>query len=419
MPALLVLAALLAGCAIPAILPSIADIPPAEPQAIDGIWRLEEYKARIRIEAGRVWAYEPYVVIAVAIAKDQVTVRDLHQTGPRTWVGHDMGANGPFEAVLNDAGKLDMTVTPLIGFPLKITAERVELDYPGWLAAQAASEQIVAAPAGLGAAVADTRRPGPAPGRLAPAPQPAALPLQGLTPGSFGRYHALVIGNDSYRGLPSLRTARRDARAVGALLRERYGFRVRELLDATREDILVALGDLRRDLGPDDNLLIYYAGHGWLDPEADEGYWLPIDASQDSNVHWISNASITSSLKALRARQLLVVADSCYSGKLTRGLQMSTRAQRSITHVAQKRSRLVISSGGLEPVLDSGGGDHSVFAAAFLDALRDNPGLLDATTLFAGIRRRVLVNADQTPELADIRKAGHEGGDFFFLPVAE
>tara|TARA_B100002003_G_C13922731_1_gene448591 strand:+ start:45 stop:290 length:246 start_codon:yes stop_codon:yes gene_type:complete len=76
----------------------------------------------------------------------------------------------------------------------------------------------------------------------------------------------------------------------------------------------------------------------------------------------------------------------------------------------------VLSSGGLEPVADSGGKEeHSVFASAFIEALRENTGVLDGTELFTKIRRPVMLNSDQTPEYADIRKAGHDGGDFLFV----
>ncbi|MDH4009732.1 MAG: hypothetical protein OEU55_03395, partial [Desulfobacterales bacterium] len=80
--------------------------------------------------------------------------------------------------------------------------------------------------------------------------------------------------------------------------------------------------------------------------------------------------------------------------------------------------RCVISSGGLEPVIDSGGvGMHSVFATAFLDALKDNKDILDGAQLFNKLRRPVMLNSDQTPEYSDIRKAGHEGGEFLFIPI--
>jgi hypothetical protein len=92
----------------------------------------------------------------------------------------------------------------------------------------------------------------------------------------FGHYHGLVIGNDDYRFMRDLRTARSDAQAVAALLEEDYGFSVRLLENATRSEILGALAWMRREFGPRDNVLIYYAGHGWLDEEANEGFWLPV-----------------------------------------------------------------------------------------------------------------------------------------------
>ena len=232
----------------------------------------------------------------------------------------------------------------------------------------------------------------------------------------FGRYHALVIGNNNYQYLPKLRTAQNDARAVAQILGQNYGFRVHLLLDARRSDILIALGKFRENLTENDNLLIYYAGHGWLDQEGNEGYWLPVDAVQDNEVQWVSNASITTVLKAMPAKHVLIVADSCYSGKLARGLHIKRKTSDYFVRMASKRARSVIASGGLEPVSDSGGkGGHSIFAAAFIDALKTNQKIIDGTELFTQIRRPVIINSDQTPVYADIRKAGHDGGDFLFV----
>ena len=233
----------------------------------------------------------------------------------------------------------------------------------------------------------------------------------------FGSYHALVIGNNDYQNLPKLHTAVNDARSIGNLLQTRYGYEVELLLNATRSEIFKAVYSYRRTLTGRDNLLIYYAGHGWLDKEADEGYWLPVDAGRQDPANWISNSSITSSLRAMKAKHVLVVADSCYSGKLARGVSISLRSGDYYQRISRKRARTVLASGGLEPVADEGGkGDHSVFASALLEALNENQGILDATLLFSKIRRPVMLNADQTPEYSDIRKAGHDGGDFLFVP---
>ena len=237
----------------------------------------------------------------------------------------------------------------------------------------------------------------------------------------FGNFHALVIGNNDYQHLSDLKMAVSDAEAVAAMLIEVYGFNVETLIDATHYDIISALAHKRAQLTEKDNLLIYYAGHGSLDVGSDEGYWLPVDAEPDNPVNWISNNNITGQLRAMRAKHVMVVADSCYSGKLTRNVeaQLKTGSERSawLERMASRRSRTALTSGGLEPVLDAGGGQYSVFAKAFLETLRDNTRVLDGQSLFDAIKRPIVVNADQTPEYADVRKAGHDGGDFIFVPL--
>lgn len=232
----------------------------------------------------------------------------------------------------------------------------------------------------------------------------------------FGRYHALIIGNDAYRHIPVLKSAVSDARRLEEILRESYGFETRLLLDAERDQIVSALADYRRRLQPTDNLLIYYAGHGWVDEQADEGYWLPVDAAAEDPARWVSNATLTTTLRAIAAKHILVIADSCFSGKLTRGVNVQPRTHDYVRRLMSKRARTAFTSGGLEPVLDSGGKDnHSVFASALFDALMDNTGVVDTSQLFNVVRREVALAADQFPEYGDIRRAGHDGGDFVFV----
>lgn len=231
----------------------------------------------------------------------------------------------------------------------------------------------------------------------------------------FGTYRALVIGINDYKALPALKTAVADARAVAHTLKSKYGFSVQLLENPSRDTIIDAFDELRDTLSEQDNLIIYYAGHGWLDQQSGRGYWLPVDARQDRRSRWLANSSLTDTLRATFAKHVMVIADSCYSGTLTRSIKVPDRRTDYIAHMAEKRARVVLSSGGLEPVADSGGGKHSVFAAQFLKALDENEGVIDGTQLFEKIRHTVVLNADQTPEYSDLRKAGHEGGDFLFV----
>lgn len=247
---------------------------------------------------------------------------------------------------------------------------------------------------------------------------PVTSELDVLRGVDLGRFHALVIGNEKYGKFPRLETTVNDAKVIASTLRDDYGFSVKTLINATRYDIFKELSGLRSKLSERDNLLIYYAGHGFLDKETARGYWLPVDAEQDNYANWISTTNVTDALKAMKALHVLVVADSCYAGTLSREAKSwSTQKHRHalIKRLLTKRSRTVLSSGGVEPVLDSGGGNHSVFAKAFLRVLKENQGVLETSRLFAQLRDVVVANADQTPQYTEIRKAGHQGGDFIFV----
>ncbi len=187
------------------------------------------------------------------------------------------------------------------------------------------------------------------------------------------------------------------------------------LLDVSRSQTVSALANWRKRLGPTDNLLIYYAGHGIREESEDHGYWLPVDADPDDPAQWIANASITRQLKAMKAKHVMVISDSCYSCTLTRDIAVPDRAPGYLTRLAERRSRTALTSGGVEPVADGGSNGHSVFARALLDELRANGGLLEANELFMRLRRRVALDSDQIPQYASIMKAGHNDGDFLFV----
>lgn len=252
---------------------------------------------------------------------------------------------------------------------------------------------------------------------------------------NFGRYYALIIGNEDYQHLEDLESPMHDARRVKELLETRYGFTTVLLPNANQFSILNAINDLHEQIEPQDNLLIYYAGHGNLSEaeraERRRGYWLPVDARPDRLVHWINNSVISDHLDRIEARSVLVMADSCYAGALASegsalllGSSSATLSKETIEHGLSRRSRIVISSGGIAPVLDTLDGEHSLFARSLIEVLESNDQVLRENQLFArvavNVRRRARENnVDQTPEMRPIRDAGHEGGDFYFIPTAQ
>ncbi len=233
-----------------------------------------------------------------------------------------------------------------------------------------------------------------------------------------GPYYALVIGNNNYRYLNKLQTAVNDAKEVSQLLRDHYGFSTKVLYDATRDDILTALVEYRRTLPDKSNLLIYYAGHGHNDREADEAYWLPVDAQKDNNQNWISADDITRDVRAIPSQHVLIISDSCYSGSLTRDADVAINPRDQSKFLARmwsSKSRTLMASGSDEPVADGGGGGHSVFANAILQGLQTIPdSAFTAAALFQKVQPRVAGRSEQLPQYNLIRNSGHNFGDFIF-----
>ncbi len=244
----------------------------------------------------------------------------------------------------------------------------------------------------------------------------------------YGKFYALVIGNNEYINYVNLKTAVADATAVAKVLNERYSFNTRLLLNANRYEILSAINDLRDSLTEKDNLLIYYAGHGDLDDSNERGFWLPVDAEPGSSANWLSNVSISDQLNTMKANHVMVVADSCYAGTLSTASvarQNLNLSDDDITEwldvMSDVKARTVLTAGGVRPVLDSGGGKHSVFAKAFLNVLETNNRVLDGNSLFVSVlgdvrRGSAALAHEQVPDYGAIKYAGHEAGEFFLFP---
>ncbi len=246
----------------------------------------------------------------------------------------------------------------------------------------------------------------------------------------FGEYHAILIGNANYAdpNWVDLETPHNDVKRIGQILRERYGFKTKILLDANRADLLLAIEEMRSVLGKEDNLLIYYAGHGRYSDDARTGYWEPVDSIAENFVNSVPSHTINDYLSTLRVRKVLVVADSCYSGAFARAMverlnpdAVAEKREKFLMMQAAKKSRVVMTAGGLKPVADSVGNGHSLFASAFINALADTDDVTLARNLFSRIRQVVVANAlavnlDQEPVFADMVLSGHEGGDFIFVP---
>jgi uncharacterized caspase-like protein len=252
---------------------------------------------------------------------------------------------------------------------------------------------------------------------------------------SRGRSYALIVGNKAYRDFDTLQTPHEDARSIADVLTTQYGFTTEltlsdgshkslVLLDRPGREFRALLDDLEEEMNGDDRLLIFYAGHGLWDERTGKAYWIPVDAQRNRRHEWISADDIISALKGIKARSVLVVADSCFSGALLRTAPdrepSEAELASSLVKDAQRASRILLASGGTEPVLDGGARGHSIFARKFLDALTTpiRPIFSAHELYLRRIKPTVSGNARQVPQYDAMRESGHDAGDFVFMQVA-
>jgi len=240
--------------------------------------------------------------------------------------------------------------------------------------------------------------------------------------GKLGAYRALIIGINDYKDpkIPDLETAINDAKAMAELLRKRYGFQVKLLLNrkATKKAIYQALRNLALSTKPDDSVLIYYAGHGDLDRAYNDGWWIPADAKGGDPVTYLDNGQVQKSMRSMKARHVLLISDSCYSGTLFGQARAMPQVidDKYYLNLYNEKSRWGMTSGNKTPVSDRGSGGHSVFAYQLIKELRKNEKPYVSTQeIYTRIAPIVGNNSEQAPLCRPVRNTGDQGGEFVFV----
>ncbi len=255
------------------------------------------------------------------------------------------------------------------------------------------------------------------PALVAP-PLPAPVPVREAAVPQISRKLAVVIGNDAFIDdrIPWLDNAGRDADAVGQVLQSRLGYQTVVIHDASREAILGALNRLAVQARPTDSVLIYYAGHGVVVDSTHMGYWIPSNANAELPKTWISNNDIDRLIGRIRASQVVLLSDSCFSGSLVSDQRVSTNAsERTAAAFLGHRAALVMSSGGNEPVADGELGGHSPFAQSLIDAMNRVNQWEPGTNVFEQVREDVSRHLPQRPKYGPARNGRYEpGADYLF-----
>lgn len=246
----------------------------------------------------------------------------------------------------------------------------------------------------------------------------------------LGSYNAILIGIDDYESFPTLSTPVADVEELAKVLEKEYGFSVTLLTDHTKDkptnrNIQKLIREKAMSLTEKDNLMVYYAGHGHLDElGTGDGYWIPIDGKADDPSSWIPHEQITKLMgnEKGKIKSFILVADSCYSGSMMRSIKIEPPGRadddtltKRMLDGAGKRSRIIVSSGGNEPVPDHAfGSKHSLFAHYFLEGLKENKKrYLDVGSLFnTKVKPEVEKRIKQKPLISRLTSAVDEDGIF-------
>jgi tetratricopeptide (TPR) repeat protein len=231
-----------------------------------------------------------------------------------------------------------------------------------------------------------------------------------------GENYCLLIGAQNYEdiNIPSLENPIQDAVKLKLILKKDYDFEdgnIINLFNPGANDVKRQLLELTNVIQPEDNLLIFYAGHGiWVEKEK-KGYWLLVDAKRNDSTTWLQNKDVLNLIAKLPSRHTLLITDACFSGGVFKTRALGKDAPLAVQTMNEKISRVAITSGN-----DTEVPDESVFMKYLVKALTENKEkYLTAQKMFINqIMEAVMTETKTEPRYGTLELAGHVGGDYIF-----
>ncbi|MFC5548794.1 YDG domain-containing protein [Massilia aerilata] len=227
----------------------------------------------------------------------------------------------------------------------------------------------------------------------------------------------VLFGINDYqdKAIPQLENALPDVDAVSRTFAEKLGYEVRVVRNPNKAEMIRTLNGLAAEMNSADSVIIYYAGHGFAPKANGPGYWIPSDAKSSDPRTWISNSDVAKAMANISAKQMALISDSCYSGAFARDGVDAVGHDVSVADVLAKRSVVVLSSGGDEPVADEGKEGHSIFAWNLMQVIGSVTDWKPGSTIFTNVQAAVKKEFPQTPQYGSVTAAGHQaGGEYLF-----
>ncbi len=197
--------------------------------------------------------------------------------------------------------------------------------------------------------------------------------------------YALIIATNKYDDWDDLVNPVGDARAIEGLLKEKYGFKTEFMEDPTYEDIYAKISEYNtRRFRPQDQLFVFFAGHGTYDENLKEGFVAAKNSLRNDRgrTTYIPHSILRQRLDNIKCEHIFLVMDVCFGGTFdpvlakSRGLDpyVEQTDQQVLVRKLSTPTRKFLTSGSKEYVSDGIPGKHSPFAAQFIKALKETGG---------------------------------------------
>lgn len=238
-----------------------------------------------------------------------------------------------------------------------------------------------------------------------------------LTLKKMGVNKILAIAINEYDDfeLNKINNCLNDLNAIVSILKSKYLFDDIELLSnkeqTTRKFIYNRLYEYFIHSLEHENILLIYIGHGNYNEAINASYWLPSDSNPTDQSSWFNLNDLLMFLRASKAFHISIISDSCFSG----GIFEAAKRGGGIQAFSKKKSRLALTSGGVEPVSDGIKGSLSPFAITLCQVLTENSSKdFPFLSLATEVITKFNANRSQTPMFGALANAGHEGGALIF-----
>lgn len=196
--------------------------------------------------------------------------------------------------------------------------------------------------------------------------------------------YALMIGTDKYDHWSDLVNPVYDVETISGILEDSYGFETDVLTNPQQDDFLVKIKEYsQKKYRPQDQLLIFIAGHGQFDEAFGEGYIVTRGSLQndEAKTTYIPHSVLRNIIDNIPCDHILLVMDVCFSGTFDPVIARSRNAlyedlddAELLVRKLSKKTRRYLTSGGKEYVSDGIPGQHSPFAQRFIEILKSRGG---------------------------------------------